>query len=207
MSTPRPKRQRLLKKPNLELVWLPEPKLTFAGGSLHINPKIGIPLFGPRSLNTPRHKGEVHVGFVGDINAIEKVRQFIDECKTGLNAEDIENGSIAFPGLSNDLGYRFQIILSDETVEKITKADRDRILQKTSLAGQLCGMLDLIEMKVKILCEKDHPLDYIFIVLEESAYKRLRMVETPDPFSEKGSVKRDFRRANARLECVYSNVL
>lgn len=200
MNTSRPRRQRLLKKPNLELVWLPEPKLTFAGGSLHINPKIGIPLFGPRSLNTPRHKGEVHVGFVGDINAIEKVRQFIDECKKGLSAEDIENGSIAFPGLSSDLGYRFQIISSDETIEKITKADKDRILQNASRAEQFCGMLDLIERKVKILCEKDHPLDYIFIVLEESVYENLRVIATADPLSGKDTVQRDFRRAlKARL--------
>jgi hypothetical protein len=158
MNTPQPKNQQFLKKTNLELMWLPEPKLTFAGGSLHINPKIGIPLFGPRSLNTPRHKGEVHVGFVGDINAIEKIRKFIDECRIGLNAEDVENGSMAFPGLSSDVGYRFQIISSDETIEKITKADKDRVLQKVSLAEQFCGMLDLIETKVRILCEKDHPL-------------------------------------------------
>ena len=75
MNTSQSKGHRFLKKPDLELRWLPEPKLTFAGGSLHINPKIGIPLFGPRSLNTPRHKVEVHVGFVGDINAVDKIRR------------------------------------------------------------------------------------------------------------------------------------
>lgn len=61
-------------------------------------------------------------------------------------------------------------------------------------------MLDLIETKVKILCEKDHPLDYIFIVLEESVYENLRVVATVDPFSGKDTVQRDFRRAlKARL--------
>ncbi len=200
MSISQSKRKKFLKEPKLELAWLPEPKLTFAGGALHINPKIGIPLFGPRSLNTPRHKREIHVGFVGNINVIEKVRRFIDECRTGLDAEDVENGSMAFPGISSDLGYRFQIVSSDETIEKITTADKDHISQKISIAEQFLGMLDLIEMKVKILCEKDHPLDYIFIVLEESTYKNLRVVATADPFSGKDTVQRDLRRAiKARL--------
>ena len=200
MSTFRSKGHQFLKKPDLELRWLPEPKLTFAGGSLHINPKIGIPLFGPRSFNTPRHKAEVHIGFVGDINAIDKIRKFIDECRIGLDAEDVENGSMPFPGLSIDVGYRFQVISSDETIEKITKADKDRVSQRGSRAEQFCEMLDLIETKVKILCEKDHPLDYIFIVLEESTYERLRVVETVAPFPGKDTVQRNFRRAlKARL--------
>ena len=56
-------------------------------------------------------------------------------------------------------------------------------------------MLDLIDQKVSVLCGKDHPIDYLFIVLTEDMYKRLRAVDTTDPISGQGKVQRNFRRA------------
>jgi hypothetical protein len=53
-----------------------------------------------------------------------------------------------------------------------------------------------------IWCKKlpNKALDYIFIVLEESTYKSLRVVAAADPFYGKDTVQRDFRRAlKARL--------
>ena len=47
--------------PQMRLSCLSEPELSFADGTTHINPKIGIPLYGPKSLNTPRHKKEMSV--------------------------------------------------------------------------------------------------------------------------------------------------
>ena len=43
--------------------WLDEPELVFAVGRRHCDPKTGIPLYGPRSFGTTRHKREVHVGY------------------------------------------------------------------------------------------------------------------------------------------------
>ena len=61
-------------------------------------------------------------------------------------------------------------------------------------------MLNLIEKKVGVLCEKDHPIDYIFIVLTEDIYETLRAVDTADPILGKEVVKRNLRRAiKARL--------
>ena len=39
--------------------------LRFADQHEHVDPKTGIPLYGPRSLGTFRHKREVHVGIIG----------------------------------------------------------------------------------------------------------------------------------------------
>ena len=52
-----------LVSPQMELSCLPEPKLSFAENATHINPKIGIPLYGPKSQNTSRHKSEIHGWF------------------------------------------------------------------------------------------------------------------------------------------------
>ncbi len=189
-----------LDAPQMELSCLPEPELSFADGTTHINPKVGIPLYGPKSLNTSRHKNEIHVGFVGEAGAIENVLKFIEDCAAGAKAEEIDNGSMPFPGMSPEIGYRFEIVSSDETIEKITNAERERILSSSIREDQFSGMLNLIEDKVRILCEKDHPVDYIFIVLTEDIYKRLRVVDATDPISGRGGVQRNFRRAlKARL--------
>lgn len=186
--------------PQMRLSCLSEPELSFADGTTHINPKIGIPLYGPKSLNTPRHKNEIHIGFVGEAGAIENVLKFIQDCSRGVKAEDIENGSMPFPGLSSEVGYRFKIISSDQTIEKMTNSEMEKILDNADSEAQFSGILNLIEEKVSILCEKDHPIDYIFIVLSEDIYKKLRVVDTTDPISGKGVVQRNFRRAiKARL--------
>lgn len=184
----------------MELSWLPEPKLSFAGNSTHTNPKVGVPLYGPKSLNTPRHKNEIHIGFVGEAGATENVLRFIDDCTPGVNAEDVKNGSMPFPGLSKEVGYRFEIVYSDATIEKITNSEREKILALSLPEAQFNGMLDLIETKVSLLCEKDHPIDYIYVVLTEDIYDKLRVVNSTDPISGKGTVQRNLRRAlKARL--------
>ena len=189
-----------LDSPQLKLTCLSEPSLSFAGDFSHKNPKVGVPLYGPKSLNTPRHKKEIHVGFVGEAEAIGNVQRFIEDCSNGVDAVDIANGSMPFPGLRRELGYRFEIVTSDEIIEKITNSDRESVLNNANLEIQFCKMLNLIDEKVSIVCEKDHPIDYIFVVLTEDIYAKFRVVETTDPISGKGRVLRNFRRAiKARL--------
>ena len=89
---------------------------------------------------------------------------------------------------------------SGEITEKITNSDTERILSNANLEIQFSNMLNLLDEKVNIVCEKDHPIDYIFVVLTEDMYNRFRVVQTTDPISGKGQVFRNFRRAiKARL--------
>src|SRR5260370_24006708 len=57
--------------PRLSTDWLEEPGLLFANGNVHPDPKTGIPLYGPWSLATARHKREVHVGFIGTSESVD----------------------------------------------------------------------------------------------------------------------------------------
>ena len=59
-----------LEAPTLHASWFQEPLLLFGNGQTHVDPKVGIPLYGPRSLNTQRHKSEVHVGLIGTSQAV-----------------------------------------------------------------------------------------------------------------------------------------
>lgn len=53
-----------LTTPRTSAIYIDEPELLFAEGNRHCDPRTGIPLYGPRSLGTSRHKSEVHVGFI-----------------------------------------------------------------------------------------------------------------------------------------------
>src|SRR4051812_19370813 len=69
-----------LTKPRLSAEWLDEPGLLFANGKTHPDPKTGIPLYGPWSLSTSRHKREIHVGFIGTSDSVDHAQQFYHEC-------------------------------------------------------------------------------------------------------------------------------
>lgn len=180
----------MLDAPGLGAQWQAEPDLLFAGDHRHVNPKIGIPLYGPRSLDTPRHKHEVHVGFIGPAQAVRNARDYLAECAKGLDGPGYH---YPFPGCSPELGYRFDLRFSDTLIEKITETEKNHLLEKgIRQKERFERALELLLAKLDLLCGKDDPLDYIVVVLTQELYSRLRVAE----FTENGQrVHRDFRRA------------
>ena len=77
-----------LAAPHTKAQWLEEPALLFAGDKTHVDPKIGIPLYGPRSFGTARHKSVVHAGFIGTANAVDNARKFLDLGSQGIDGDD-----------------------------------------------------------------------------------------------------------------------
>jgi hypothetical protein len=89
--------------PEVSTHWFDEPPLTFAKGKEHTDPKVGIPLYGPASLGSSRHKNEVHVGFIGTGEGIEKATQFYAACCEGIDGDEQHQ---PFPGCKIDRGFR-----------------------------------------------------------------------------------------------------
>src|SRR5262245_15625884 len=89
--------------PRVTTEWFEEPSLRFAKDNEHVNPAIGIPLYGPSSLETPRHKSEIHIGFIGTGEGIEKARRFYLLCSQGIAGDEEQ---APFPGCQSDCGYR-----------------------------------------------------------------------------------------------------
>src|ERR1043165_5432540 len=96
--------------------WREEPALIFADGMSHPDPKVGVPLYGPRSLGTARHKREVHVGFIGTADAVANAQQFYAECSEGVDG-DVDHAP--FPGCQSDRGYRCELRTDKNLVELI----------------------------------------------------------------------------------------
>jgi len=179
----------MLDRPVLDASWIEEPCLAFGSGSLHENPKVGIPLYGPRSYGTPRHKNEVHIGFIGEGDSIQHVQDYITACCAGIDGESYH---YAFPGCSGEVGYRFVPRFSATLVEKVTQTEKTALLKNRNSRERFEESVTLFLAKLELLCGKDHPLDYVMLVLSEELYEALRSV---DYGGGNGLVHRDFRRA------------
>jgi len=177
--------------PCVSTQWFEEPPLTFASSHQHIDPKVGIPLYGPASLGSSRHKSEVHVGFIGTGEGIEKAMRFYSACCEGVDGDEQHE---PFPGCKADRGYRCDLRMSDAFNEKITQHELSELLKIRESRQRFVAALDLLLEKLRLLTkEHDHPLDYVVVVVPPSLYDKCRVAD----YHEKGvgMVHRDLRRA------------
>lgn len=179
-----------LASPHTSTEWFEEPSLLFANNMTHCDPKIGIPLYGPRSLGSTRHKQEVHVGLIGTGDAVEHAQKFYEECANGVPGDD---DHVPFPGCKRDLGFHCELRMDANLVELITRQESLQVLNTKNSRQRFEAMLDLLRRKMEILTQKDHPLDYIVLVLPQDLYSKCRVAD----YTEKriGKAHRDLRRA------------
>ena len=171
-------------------LWLEEPQLLFADGKTHPDPKVGIPLYGPRSLGTNRHKKEIHIGFIGTAESVANAQEFLTECCEGVSGNE---DTAPFPGFKSDRGFYSDLLMDNKIIEPITRQESLDILSIRRTRQRFETFLTLLEDKLKILSRKDYPLDYIFLVLSKELYQNCRVTD----YFEKGlgAVHRDLRRA------------
>lgn len=171
--------------------WLKEPDLLFAGDRTHWNPKIGIALYGPRSFRTGRHKGEVHIAFIGTGEGIDRARSFYASCAEGVDGDKDHD---PFPGCKVELGFRSNLVLDPAAQEVITRTellDLDKAKRRRVQFDLLLGLL--IDKLAMLSSGRDRPLDYVAIVLPQDLYGRCGTIA----YQEKGVglVQRNLRRA------------
>jgi hypothetical protein len=170
--------------------WLEEPRLRFGQGGVHEDPTVGIPLYGPWSLGTSRHKSEVHIGIIGTGAGIERAMAFYSTCAEGIDGDD---SHAPFAGCRPDAGYRMALRFSDGICEKITQAELGEVLAIRVSRERFLAGLELLKSKLRLLAERDHPLDYVAVVIPPELRKRCGVAD----YHERGvgPVHRDLRRA------------
>jgi hypothetical protein len=128
----------------------------------HVDPKVGISLYGPRSLGTARHKSEVHVGFIGTAEPVAYARAMYERFAEGVDGD----GSHApFPGFMADRGFRCDLKTDDAIVEHITRKESIAIDGIKSGRERFEEMVGLLRAKMELLTQRDHPLDYVVLAL------------------------------------------
>lgn len=187
-----------LDHPRLSTEWLEEPGLLFADGKVHPDPKTGIPLYGPRSLGTPRHKREIHVGFIGTSESVDHAQKFYEKCSNGIDGDDQH---APFPGCRSDIGFRCDLRMDDKLIEQVSRQESQQILGIKRSRDRFETMLQLLQQKMMVLTQRDYPLDYVVLVLPDDLFRKCRVTD----YREKGKepIHRDLRRAFKAMAMQY----
>lgn len=194
MRTLRNKRMRSsrasIAPPKLRAEWFDEPELLFAGRNGHVDPKVGINLFGPRSYNTTRHRAEVHFGFIGSGESIEGTARFYEQCSKGVDGDKEHE---PFPDCDKETGFRTELKIDPAAAEVITAAELEGIKAIRARRQRFEEAVALLDEKLRLLKLKERPIDYIVFAIPPELYDLCRVVDYKD--SAGGVVHRDLRRA------------
>src|SRR5579872_4543086 len=110
-----------LTRPALEIRYLDELPLRFGAGREHISTRIGIALYGPRSLDIPRrHPLSTKVGIVGSGRSMESAQRWMESCVSGVEGDALHD---AFPGYTESTGFYASLVFDDNWNEAITRHD------------------------------------------------------------------------------------
>ncbi len=168
-----------------------EPSLEFASERLHLCPKRGITLFGPRSLDMgKRHPESVRVGFVGTGESIESAHRWLEVCSDGVLGDE---KNYRFPGFKGDRGFFSDLTFEEETVEKLTVRELEALEQPRTKRERFEYTVALLGDKLRLLAQRDRPPDYVVLALPRALVKAHGKVDYFD--KEAGEIHRDLRRA------------
>lgn len=177
--------------PPIACQYIPEPPLIFGDGGLHIDPKAGIAVFGPRSyLPLRRHPHTVRVGLIGTADLVGKAQRWLESNAQGVagNANHPE-----FPGYQADRGFFSRLEFDDAWVEYINQTEFGALLSVEPAQTRFTGVIALLESKLRLLSERDQPPQYVVICLSDDLVLRCGAVDYAD--GDMGLVHRDLRRA------------
>lgn len=180
-----------LRPPPVAAEYLDEPSLQFGGGREHVDPKMGITLFGPQSVDRPqRHPDSIKVGFIGSGRSIGSARDWISSCLWGVEGDE---NNLRFPGFSEECGFFSNIQYGDDWIETISQHEFDSLKNTRFYKDKFPLALEIVVEKVRLLSRKDRPPDIVLLALPDELLKHCQTVDYVDPAL--GTVHRDFRRA------------
>lgn len=168
-----------------------EPALVFADGREHVDPKLGISRFGPKSYSPAhRHPSEVRVAFIGTAKTIEASRNWLQECAKGVPGDEKHP---EFPGYMADRGFFSELKFDIDWIAQLFQAEVDEILDIRRSPDRFERLVGLLDGKLAVLARKEQLPTYIVLALPDELYRRCRVVNYKD--QALGDVHRDLRRA------------
>lgn len=185
--------------PVIHSQYLGEPKLVFADGREHVDPKLGISRFGPKSYSPRRrHPANVRVGFIGTADTIATTRDWIKQGAEGVPG-DAKHPE--FPGCMADRGYFSDLEFDTDWNGQLYQKEVEKILDIRRSRDRFEDLLFLLEEKLRFLSQKDQPPEYIVVAMPDELYRKCRVVNYRD--KHLGEVHRDLRRAFKAVAMKY----
>lgn len=179
--------------------YLTEPLLAFADEQLHADPKAGVARYGPRSYGKGEHPSQVRVGLVGTAESIATARTWLETSAEGVLGDE---NHPEFPGYQRDRGFCSELAFDDAGKEMVTQTEfQDLLRQRRPQKDRFEATVGLLDEKLRLLGDRDHPPQYVVIGLPDDLVRRCRVAEYHDP--ELGMVHRDLRRAVKAVAMKY----
>ncbi len=173
--------------------------LQFADGREHIDPKLGISRFGPKSYSPRRrHPTHVRVGFIGSAQTIATTKEWIIKSAEGVRGDEKHP---EFPGFMIDRGYFSQLDFDHDWTAQLYQNEISDLLDIRRSRERFETLLCTLEQKLRLLSQRDQPPEYVVVALPDEVYTKCRVVNYKDPHL--GDVHRDLRRAFKAIAMKY----
>lgn len=185
--------------PLIKCEYIDEPKLRFADGYEHVDPKTGILNSAPKSYAPQhRHPATIRVGFIGSAETIEKAKQWLIRGTEGIPGDE---NHPPFPGFREDAGFRSRLVFDNNWIAQIYQTEIDEILKIRRSRERFERMLFTLEEKLKLLTNKDLLPEYVIVAIPSNLYRECRVTDYVD--KNLGETHRDLRRAFKAIAMRY----
>jgi hypothetical protein len=198
--------------------WLPEPKLQFGQYFEHEDNKTGLAEFGPFGLNVPGlHCSEIKVGFVGTRETIAGAKEWIQECKQGIESHNVKRTGKSAPhgpdlfgaepepddeavrlakildrdfiGFNRHSRFQCEFAVNDRWDRPIEPREIERRLKIDDKQRRILELVDLFEAEIRSLAEISPRPNIIVVALTPEIEDQAHAVRVS------GSFHLNFRRA------------
>jgi hypothetical protein len=176
--------------PDYESGLIEEPLLAFGGGHQHVDPKIGLGLYGPytpRGQNRPP-LSSIILGIVGPANMIADAERWLEACKGML----LNDGSEPFlyphfPGFNADHPFQCELLWGDTWREAIRANELQAALDEPNFHERVKRVVGLYLKGIEVLAQRDPKpqvilccipqpvIDYCTAVMKYGEIRRVRI--------------------------------
>lgn len=135
----------------MKLHFIDEPELEFGGAGRHIDIRHGLAEHGPLDRGLPSAPQSVRVGVVGTAKDVERLRAWVDRCRSGIDAKKSKRTTlfVGFPGFGEsatlcdfNVDNRLVDVISNADIRSIDEAGE---FHAASIQRYRQGAADLIE--------------------------------------------------------------
>lgn len=152
-------RKPRLRSPNFESGIISEPLILFGGQHKHIDPKIGLGLYGPYSLvgQSRPSLSSIVVGIVGPSDMIADAEQWLRACQGILTNDGSEPFLYPhFPGFNAELPFQCELIFGETWREPIKN---EKLQEAIDISDNFCERLkrviQLYTQAIEVLAERE----------------------------------------------------
>lgn len=160
---------------------LAEPLLSFGGQHAHIDPKTGLGLYGPYSLEgqSRPETSSIIVGCVGPGGMLADAEQWLRHCQRPVmndGSEPLQNPH--FPGFNSDHPYGCELTFGETWREAIRQSELQAALGQVNFYQRIRDVLDLYLTALRVLAEREPQPDVVLCCIPQEVVDLCTVVKS-----------------------------